>query len=120
MEKGFLKLMNNAVFGKTTKNMRNHGNNKLVTTKRRRSHLVSGEKMFNENLLAIEMRKTQILIIHLGLSILDLSKTIMYEICYDFVKRKYSENSKLCYMDTESFIVCVKINDIYKDTPEDV
>ena len=61
-------------------------------------------------------KKTQILmnnLIYLDLSILDLSKTVMYEFCYDYVKLKYAENTKLCYMDTYSFIVYVKPKDIY-------
>ena len=58
--------------------------------------------------------------IYLGLSILDLSKTVMYEFWYDYVKPKYGENAKLCYMDTDSFIVHVKTDDIYKDIAEDV
>ena len=59
-------------------------------------------------------------LVHLGLSILDLSKTAMYEFWYDHVKPKYGENAKLCYMDTESFIVHVRRDDIYKDIAEDV
>ena len=69
------------------------------------------------------MRKTKILMnkpVYLGLSILDLSKTVMYEFWYDYVKPKYGENAKLCYMDTDSFIVHVKTDDIYKDIAEDV
>ena len=69
------------------------------------------------------MRKTQILMnkpVYLGLSILDLSKTVIYEFWYDYVKPKYGENAKLCYMDTDSFIVHVKTDDIYKDIAEDV
>ena len=69
------------------------------------------------------MRKTQILMnkpVYLGLLILDLSKTVMYEFWYDYVKPKYGENAKLCYMDTDSFIVHVKTDDIYKDIAEDV
>ena len=69
------------------------------------------------------MRRTEILLnklVYLGLSILDLSKTVMYEFWYDYVKLKYGENAKLCYMDTDSFIVHVKIDDIYKDIVEDV
>ena len=57
--------------------------------------------------------------VYLGLSILDLSKTVMYEFRYDYVKRKCGENAKLCYMDTDSFIVHVKTYDIYKDITED-
>ena len=66
------------------------------------------------------MRKTQILMnkpVYLGLSILDLSETVMYGFWYDYVKPKYG---KLCYMDTNSFIVYVKIDDICKDIAEDV
>ena len=86
-EKYFFKLMTNSVFRKTMENVRKHRNIKLVTTERRRNYLVSEPnyhttKFFAENLLAIEMRKTQILMnkpVYLGLSILDLSKTVMYE-----------------------------------------
>ena len=69
------------------------------------------------------MRKTQILMNkpeYLSLLILDLSKTVMYEFWYDFVKPKYSENAKLCYMDIDNFIDPVKIEDIDKVITEDV
>ena len=69
------------------------------------------------------MRKTQKLMkkpIYLGLLILDLSKTVMYELGYDYVKPKYGENSKLFYMDTGSFIVHLKTEDIFKDIAEHV
>ena len=69
------------------------------------------------------MRKTQIILskpVYSGLSILDLSKTVMYKFWYDYVKPKYGENAKLCYMDTDSFIVQVKADDICKDIAEDV
>ena len=103
LEKDFFKLMNNAVFEKTMENVRKRRNIKLVTTERRRNCLVSEPnyhttKFFTENLLAIEMRITQILMskpVYLGLSILDLSKTVMYEFWYDYVKPKYGENAKL-------------------------
>ena len=87
-EKDFFKLMNNAVFGKTRENVRKHTNIQLLTTERRRNYLVSEPnfhttKFFIENLLAIEMRKIQIILnkpVYLGLSILDLSKYVMYEL----------------------------------------
>ena len=102
--------MNDAVFGKTMENVRKHRNIKLVTTERRRNYLVSEPnyyttKFFTENLLAIEMKKTQITMnkpVYLGLSILDLSKTVMHDFWYDYVKPKYGENAKLCYMDIDS------------------
>ena len=58
--------------------------------------------------------------VYLGLSILDLSKTVMYEFWYDYLKPKYGENLKICYMDTNSFIAHVETDDIYKDIAEDV
>ena len=57
--------------------------------------------------------------VYLGLSILELSKIVMYEFWYDFVKPKYGEKAKLYYMDTESFILYIKTDDIYKDIAED-
>ena len=127
-EKDFFKLMNNSVFGKTMKNVRKYSNVKLVTTERRRNYLVSepnyhAAKFFIDNLLAIGMRKTQILMnktFCLGLSILDLSKTVMYEFWYNYVKLKYREKTNLCYMDTDSFIVYVKADDVYKHITENV
>ena len=69
------------------------------------------------------MKKTQILInkpAYLGLPILDLGKTVMFKFFYNYVKPKYGENTKLCHMDTGSFIVQIKTDDIYKDIAEDV
>ena len=64
--------------------------------------------MVSENLLAIEMRKTKVKMnkpVYPGLSILDISKTVMYEFWYDYMKPKYGDNVKLCYTDTDSFIM---------------
>ena len=127
-EKYFFKFMNNVVFGKTMKNVRKHRNIKHVATERGRNYLVSEPnyhtvKIFTETLLAIEMTKSQILInksVYLGLSTLDLNKTVIYEFWYDYVQPKYGENAKLSYMDTDSFIVHVKTNDISKDIAEDI
>ena len=58
--------------------------------------------------------------VYLGLSILELSKILMYELWYDYGKPKDSEKAKLCYMDTDSFTVYIKTDDIYKDIVEDV
>ena len=86
-EKDFCKLMNNSVFGKTMENVRKHRDIKLVTTDEKRNKLVSEPnyhttKHFSENLLAIEMKKTKVKMnkpVYLGMSILDISKTLMYE-----------------------------------------
>ena len=120
--------MNNVVFGKIMENVRKHRNIKLVATEKRRNYLVSEPnfhttKFFTENLLAMEMKKTQIIMnkpTYLGLSILDLSKTVMYEFQYDYVKPEKVENAKLCYMDTDSFIVHLRTDDVFKDIAEDV
>ena len=128
IEKEFFKLMNNAIFAKSMKNVKKHRKIKLVTTERRRDYIVSEPnshttKFFTENLSAIEMRKTQILMnkfVYLGFSILGLSKIVIYEFWYDYLKPKYGENPKLCYMGISSFIVRAKTDDIYKDIVEDV
>ena len=105
--------MNNAVFGKTMENVRKHRDSKLVTTDKRRNQLVSEPnyhttKWFSEKLLAIEIKKAKVNMnkpIYLGLSILKISKTLMYEFWYDYMKPKYVDNVKLCYIDTDSFIM---------------
>ena len=58
--------------------------------------------------------------IYLGLSILDISKILMYEFWYDYMESKYGNRVKLCYMDTNSFIMNIKTNDFYKDIANDV
>ena len=58
--------------------------------------------------------------VHLGLSVLEVSKMLMYQFWYDYLKPKYGDNGKLCYMETDSFIVYIKTDNIYKDIAEDV
>ena len=58
--------------------------------------------------------------VYLGCSILELSKILKYEFWYDYVKPKYDEKAKLCYMDTDNLIVYIKTDDIYKDIAENV
>ena len=69
------------------------------------------------------MKKTKVKInkpIYLGLSILEISKILMYEFWYDYIKPKYNDNVRLCYMDTDSFVMNIKTNDFYKDISSDV
>ena len=109
-------------------NVRKHRDIKLVTTDKRRNQLVSEPhyhttKWFSENLIAIETKKTKVNInkpIYLGFSILDLSKIVMYEFWYDYIKQKYRKKAKLCYMDTDSFIIHIKTKNLYKDIVDDV
>ena len=93
-EKDSFKLMNNAVFGKTMENVRKHRDIVLATTDKRRNQLVSERnyqtsKYFSKNLMAIGMKKTRIKMnkpICLGMSVLDISKTLMYEFWCDYIK----------------------------------
>ena len=69
------------------------------------------------------MKKTKVKMnkpIYLGLPILEICRTLMYEFCYDYMKPKYDDNVKLCYMDTDSFIMHIKTEDFYKDIANDV
>ena len=127
-EKDLFKLMKNALFGKTMENIRKHRDIKLVTTNKRRSKLVSEPNYhtmnyISEDLSIIEMNKTRVKMnkpIYLGLLILDISKILMYEFWYDYMKPKYGNDVKLCYMDTDSFVMNIKTNDFYRDIANDV
>ena len=125
-EKDFFKLMNHSVFGKTMENIRKHRDIKLVTADKKRSKLVSEPNyhtinLISEDLSIIEMKKTKVKMnkpIYLGLSILEISKILMYEFWCGYMKPKY--NVRLCYMDTDSFVMHTKTNDFYKDIASDV
>ena len=127
-EKDFFMLMNNAVFGKTMENVRKHRDIKLVKTNHRKNKLVPEPnyhtmKLIDDNLAIIEMKKVKVKMnkpIYLGLCILEISKIIMYEFWYDYVKNKYGNKARLCYMDTDSFVINMKTNDFYKDINQDV
>ena len=127
-EKDLFKLMNNSVFGKTMENIRKHREMKLVKTEKKRSKLVSEPNyhtinLISEDLSIIEMKKTKVKMnkpIYLGLSILEISKILMYEFWYDYIKPKYGNDVKLCYMDTDSFMMNIKTNYFYEDITNDV
>ena len=127
-EKDLFKLMKNVLFGKTMENIRKHRDIKLVTTNKRRSKLVSEPNYhtinyISEDLSIIEMNKARVKMnkpIYLGLLILDISKILMYEFWYDYMKPKYGNDVKFCYMDTDCFVMNIKTNDFYKDIANDV
>ena len=127
-EKDLFKLMNNSVFGKTMENIRKHRDIKLVTTDKKRNKLVSEPNYhainyISEDLLIIEMNKTKVKMnkpMYLGLSILEISKILMYEFWYDYMKPKCNDNVKLCYMNTDSFVMNIKTEDFYEDIANDV
>ena len=140
-EKGFYKLMNNSVFGKTMENIRKHRNIKLVNDKDEylknvmKPNFKSGT-LLGPDLMGCEMGKVRVVMnkpVYLGQAILDLSKTIMYEFHYDYMKRKYGDDKydymkrkygddklRLCYMDTDSLIYSIKTEDFYKDIADNV
>ena len=128
-EKDFYKLMNNSVFGKTMENIRRHRDIKLVNNKEDYLKQVmkpnfKGGVLKGADLMSCEMGKVKVKMnkpVFLGQAILDLSKTIMYEFHYDYMKQKYNENNlKLLYMDTDSLVYDIKTEDFYKDIAEDV
>ena len=120
-EKDFFELMNNSVFEKTMENVRKHRDIKLVTTDEKRNKLVSEPndhttKRFSKKFLAIKMKKTKVKMnkpVYLGMSILDISKTLMYEFWYDYIKPKYRDRAKICYIDTDSFVIYIITEDFY-------
>ena len=121
-EKDFFKLMNNTVFGNTMKNARKYRDIRLVTNDKRRNQLASEPnyhttKYFSESLIPIEIKKTKVKMNkpeYVGLLILDISKTLMYAFWFIYIKPKYQDRAKLCYMVTDSFVIHVKTEDFYE------
>ena len=119
--------MNNYVFGKTMENVRKQ-DIKLVPTDEKRNQLASEpnyhtRKYFPENLMEIKMKQTKVKVnkpVYLGMSILDISKILMYEFCYDYIKSKYQDRAKLCYMDTENVIINIETEYFYEDIANNV
>ena len=127
-EKDFFKLMNNAVFGKTMENIRNRVNVKLVDTGEQFKKLTAkpnyeSRKIFNKNLVSVHMKKTSLTMnkpVYLGMSILELSKIIMFDFHYKYIKPKYGNKAKLLFTDTDSFLYEIQTEDFYKDISGDV
>ena len=122
------KLMNNSVFGKTMENITNHKDMKLVTSEQKYAKYVMKPNFkdgypFSKELFAMEIGKTEIKMnkpVYLGQAILDISKTLMYEFHYDYMRPKYGSKVKLCYMDTDSFVYEIETEDFYRDIAKDV
>ena len=104
-EKDFFKLINNSILGKAVENIRNHKDMKLVTSDKRylkyvmKPNFKDGHPFF-KHLFVVEMRKTEIKMnkpVYLGQAILDLSKTLMYEFYYNYMRPKYGSKVNLCY-----------------------
>ena len=127
-EKDFFKLMNNSVFGKTMENIRNRVNIKLVNTKEKLKKLIAkpnfrSRKIFSKNLVSVHMKKTSLLMnkpVYLGMCILDLSKTVMFDFHYNYIKPKYGDKAILLFTDTDSFMYLIETEDFFKDISEDI
>lgn len=122
-EKDFFKLINNSVFGKTMENIRNRRDINLVTNEVDAKKLISkpnyrGKTIFCETLAAIQMKKTKLVFnkpVYVGMSILEISKTLMYDSHYNNIKKKYEEKAKLPFTDTDSLCYEIETKDFYKD-----
>ena len=127
-EKDFFKLMNNSVFGKTMENIRNRVDVRLVNDKKQAEKLSAKPNykhcnIFSEDLVAIHMKKTKLDFdkpVYLGMCILDLSKTLMYDFHYNYIKKKYGDKAKLLLTDTDSLMYEIQTEDFYKDISGDV
>ena len=120
--------MNNSVFGKTVENIRNHKDIKLVTSNKKylkyvmKPNFKDGFPLF-KHLFPVEMGKREITMnkpVYLGQAILALSKTLMYEFHYHYMRPKYDSKAKLCYMDTGSFVYEIETEDFYRNIAKDV
>ena len=122
-KKDFFKLMNNSVFGKTIENLRKKVDVRLVTNEKKLLKLTSkptyvSSKMFNENLMAVHKIKKALTLNRpacVGMCILDLSKMLMYDFHYNYIKKKYDDRAKLLFTDTDSLTYEIEAEDVYKD-----
>lgn len=122
-EKDYYKLMINSVYGKTMENVRKHQDIKIVTDPEKLKKLVSKPsydniKIFDENCVAVHMKKNKVTLnkpIYIGFTVLELSKYIMFDFHYNVMKKKYGDNIKLLFTDTDSLCYQIFTDDIYKD-----
>ena len=122
-EKDFFKLMNNSVFGKTMENLRKRTNIELVTNEKRLLKLTAKptyvtSKIFDENLVGVHTKKERLLLdkpSYVGTCILDLSKALMYDFHYIYIRKKYTD-CQLLFTDTDSLFYHIKTErDVYED-----
>ena len=126
-EKDFFKLLNNSVFGKTMENIRKRVDVGLVTDQKKLSKFVSkptyvNSKIFNEDLVAVHKIKETLTLdrpAYVGMCILDLSKTLVYEFHYNYVKSRYNNKATLLFTDTDSICYEIETKDNYKELLED-
>ncbi|XP_029673716.1 uncharacterized protein LOC115241896 [Formica exsecta] len=130
-EKNLYKLMNNAVFGKTMENVRNHVDVKLLTKWDGRYGAEAmiakpnfhSRSVFSENLVAVELCKLEVKFnkpIYVGMCILDISKTCLYEFHHEYMVPLYRDKCKIMYTDTDSLIYHIECEDVYENMKRDI
>ena len=127
-EKDFFKLMNNSVFGKTIENIRKRQNIHLIDNRKQALKLSSKPNfdrctIFDRNLIAVHMKKTEVYFnkpVYVGQAILDLSKTLMFDFHYNYIKEKYGNKAELLFTDTDSLMFQIYTDDFYKDIIPDI
>ena len=127
-EKDFFKLMNNSVFGKTIENIRKRQNIHLIDNRKQAIKLTSKPNfdrctIFDRNLIAVHMKNTEVYFnkpVYIGQAILDLSKTLMFDFHYNYIKKKYKHKAELLFTDTDSLMFHIHTDDFYKDMYYDV
>ena len=127
-KKDFFKLMNNSPFGKTIENIRKRQNVILVDDRKKALKLTSKPNfdratIFDEHLVAVHMKKTEVYFnkpMYVGQAILDLSKTLMFDFHYNFIRKKYGKKAELLFTDTDSLLYLIQTDDFYHDIKKDV
>ena len=127
-EKDFFKLMNNSVFGKTIENIRKRQNIFLIDNRKKTVKLTSRPNfdratIFDKNLIAVHMKKTEVYFnkpVYVGQAILDLSKTLMFDFHYNYIRKKYQDKAELLFTDTDSLIYLIYTKDFYQDICPDI
>ena len=127
-EKDFFKLVNNSVFGKPIENIRKRQNVVLIDNRREAAKLSTipnfdRATIFDRNLIAVHMKKTEVYFnkpIYVGQAILDLSKTLMFDFHYDYIRKKYDDAAELLFTDTDSLMYLIQTDDFYQDISRDI
>ena len=122
-EKDFFKLMNNSIYGKTMENLRKRVDVRLITNEKKLMKMASKptyicSKIFNEDLVAVHKIKETLTLnrpAYIGMCILDLSKTLMYDFHYNYIKKKYEDKARLLFPDTDSLTYEIQTDDAYQD-----
>ena len=120
--------MNNSVFGKTIENIRKRQNIELVDNRKKAAKLTSRPNfdrvtIFDKNLIAVHMKKTEVYFdkpVYVGEAILDLSKTLMFDFHYNYIRKKYKNKAELLFTDTDSLMYHIYTDDFYKDISRDI